>query len=159
MKRLSIVFSLIVLLVAIPYAFKGGAVANDDVAFQHNSQHLRNAQSAHAGQVWSLSGDNLDDGYFVIQKVERVRGRMVVHGVVYGQLQHHMKTPTYVDGMPMVSLTLGAFNQSVTYLVGKKQPFETFEIAYEDWISKGAPIYEDTIALLSGELMKKLEVS
>lgn len=152
MKRSIIILSLLMVMVAIPFAMSdkmGSADANSKPMIATEPPIIQKSMSAEMGQVWTLAGSNVTNGFFVVSKVERHNGVMIVHGRVEGLIKNVKTSKTEISDMPHLALSLSAFNRSVVQLVGEKVSSEDFEAEYSEWANEGAPVSSATIAELA----------
>lgn len=151
MKRTLIILALLTAMVAIPFAMgdrMGQADANIKPASMSEAPLVKQSRSAQKGQVWTLAGSNVTNGFFVVNKVERVNGAIVVHGQVEGLIKTANAADVVAD-MPYLSLSLSAFKRSTVQLVGEKEPSQTFEDVHAAWAEAGAPVTSVTVSELA----------
>ncbi len=153
MKRSLIVIALLGAMLALPFMLDekvGTADANIQPSVVTDAPEVLSSTSAKAGQVWTLAGSNVANGFFVVTRVERHNGAMVVHGHVEGLIKNVKTEESHVAEMPFVTLSLGAFNRSVVQLVGTKTLGSECDTEYEVWEMQGAPVSSHTVAQIVG---------
>ncbi|MFC7290697.1 hypothetical protein [Hirschia litorea] len=149
MKRTIIILSLLAVMFYIPFLMPetmSSADANIKPSIAADVPEVKVSTSAKKGQVWTLAGEGVTNSYFIVAKVERSNGAIIVHGYVEGLVTHANNGQTYVSDMPLMTLSLGAFNRSVVQLVGQKDVRANFDEAHDVWTAMGAPVSSATIA-------------
>ncbi|WP_149037392.1 hypothetical protein [Hirschia baltica] len=149
MKRTIIFIALLAVMLIIPFVMSerfSSADANVQVIDIENAPVIKTPQSAKKGQVWTLAGSNVTNGFFIVSKVERVNGVIVVHGYLDGLIRNVNTRKSVVADETYISLSLGAFNRSVVQLVGDTLPREASDDAYAAWSAAGADVSNQTIA-------------
>ncbi len=149
MKRTFIILSLLAVMFYLPFLMPetmSSADANSKPVTMVDTPEVKKSTSAKTGQVWTLAGEGVANSYFVVAKVERLNGAIVVHGYVEGLVLNANKGRSYVSDMPLITMSLGAFNRSVVQLVGEKEVRVDFANAYGAWKDSGASVSSATVS-------------